>query len=57
MGTGEPIDKAGGYGMQGSAALFVASVQGSPTNVIGLPLGAVARLVAETGTDLFAFSG
>lgn len=56
VGTGEPMDKAGGYGMQGSAALFVASIQGSPTNVIGLPLGAVARLVAETGTDLFAFS-
>jgi septum formation protein len=56
VGTGEPLDKAGGYGMQGSAALFVASIDGSPTNVIGLPLAAVARLVNEVGTDLFAFT-
>jgi septum formation protein len=56
VGTGEPLDKAGGYGMQGSAALFVARIDGSPTNVIGLPLDAVAALVEESGTDLFAFS-
>ena len=42
VGTGEPLDKAGGYGMQGSAALFVARIDGSPTNVIGLPLDALA---------------
>ena len=53
--TGEPLDKAGGYGMQGSAALFVARIDGSPTNVIGLPLDALARLVEEAGTDLFRF--
>jgi septum formation protein len=56
VGTGEPLDKAGGYGMQGSAALFVARIDGSPTNVIGLPLDALAALVEEAGTDLFAFS-
>ena len=56
VGTGEPLDKAGGYGMQGSAALFVARIDGSPTNVIGLPLDALAALVTETGTDLFAFA-
>jgi len=56
VGTGEPLDKAGGYGMQGSAALFVARIDGSPTNVIGLPLDTVAALVEESGTDLFAFS-
>jgi septum formation protein len=54
--TGEPMDKAGGYGMQGSANLFVASIVGSPSNVIGLPLATVARLVEEVGSDLFAFS-
>jgi septum formation protein len=56
VGTGEPLDKAGGYGMQGSAALFVSSIDGSPTNVIGLPLTMLARLVNEVGTDLFAFA-
>ena len=54
--TGEPLDKAGGYGMQGSAALFVARIDGSPSNVIGLPLDTLAALVAEAGTDLFAFA-
>jgi septum formation protein len=57
VGTGEPFDKAGGYGMQGSAALFVARIEGSPTNVIGLPLDTLAGLVVETGSDLFAFAG
>ena len=56
VGTGEPLDKAGGYGMQGSAALFVARIDGSPTNVIGLPLDALATLVADAGADLFSFS-
>jgi septum formation protein len=56
VGTGEPLDKAGGYGMQGSAALFVARIDGSPTNVIGLPLDTLAALVAEAGLDLFSFT-
>jgi septum formation protein len=37
-GTGEGLDKAGAYALQGIGALFVASIAGSYTNVIGLPL-------------------
>ncbi|WP_437224577.1 Maf family protein [Planctomicrobium sp. SH661] len=36
--TGEPLGKAGGYGLQGAADMFVKSIIGSPSNVIGLPL-------------------
>ena len=46
----------GGYGMQGAAAIFVHRIDGSPSNVIGLPLDAVAALVRRVGIDLFDFS-
>jgi MAF protein len=38
VASGEPMDKAGAYGIQGKAERFVASIQGSLTNVIGLPM-------------------
>ena len=44
----ESIGKAGGYGIQGSASLFVQRVEGSLTNVIGLPLRELAEMLAET---------
>ncbi len=46
---GEPYDKAGGYALQGVAGWFVESVEGSPTNVIGLPLELVRQMVFEAG--------
>ena len=45
VATGEPLDKAGGYGIQGGAASFVESIEGSRSNVVGLPLELVARLL------------
>lgn len=36
--TGEPMDKAGAYAIQGGAARFIDRIEGSPTNVIGLPM-------------------
>lgn len=45
--TGEPQDKAGGYGIQGLAAVFVANMQGSYSNVVGLPLMETQQLLAQ----------
>jgi septum formation protein len=55
--TGEPLDKAGSYAVQGLGALFVEEVFGNYTNVVGLPLPATFRLFAELGYDLRAFRG
>ncbi len=52
-GTGEPLDKAGGYGIQGRAAAFVSDLQGSYSGVVGLPLYETAELLTEAGVALF----
>ncbi|HVR30911.1 MAG TPA: Maf family protein [Thermoanaerobaculia bacterium] len=53
--TGEPSDKAGAYALQGVGGLFVDSIRGSSSNVIGLPLGVVYELFPELGYDLRDF--
>jgi len=50
--TGEPLDKAGGYHVDGKGALFIESVEGSPSNVAGLPVRLLLRLAREAGLDL-----
>ncbi|AEF23652.1 Maf family protein [Pseudomonas fulva] len=45
--TGEPRDKAGSYGIQGLAAVFVSQMQGSYSAVVGLPLCETAELLAQ----------
>jgi septum formation protein len=52
VATGEPMDKAGAYHIDGRAALFVTGVVGSPSNVAGLPVSLLRRLAAEMGVDL-----
>jgi septum formation protein len=47
--TGEPFDKAGGYGIQGMAAVFVERITGSYTGIMGLPLHETAKLLKEAG--------
>ena len=49
LATGESLDKAGAYAVQGEAAAFVASVNGHITTVVGLPVRLVERLVAPFG--------
>ena len=50
--SGEPMDKAGGYGLQGLASVFISRIEGSPTGVIGLPLAMVTQLLWQAGFDI-----
>jgi len=50
---GEPMDKAGAYGIQGKAAHFVRRIEGDVYNVIGLPLCLVHELTQKMGVCLF----
>jgi septum formation protein len=49
VATGEPLDKAGAYALQGEGRRFVTRVEGSESNVIGLPLDEALALLAEAG--------
>ena len=51
--SGEPLDKAGAYGIQGRGALLVESLEGSWSNVVGLPLERLPELFDRVGVDLF----
>ena len=53
IATGEPMDKAGAYGAQGYASLFVEKLEGDFFNVMGLPLCALGNLLKQLGVDLF----
>jgi septum formation protein len=50
--TSEPYDKAGGYGIQGLAALFVEHIEGSHSGIMGLPLYETAKLLRRAGVPL-----
>jgi septum formation protein len=51
VATGEPLDKAGAYAFQGEGRRFVTKVEGSESNVIGLPLEETLALLAEAGLE------
>lgn len=50
--TGEPMDKAGAYGIQGRGALLVEEIRGCYFTVVGLPLALLARMLEECGVEL-----
>jgi len=52
----EPLDKAGAYGMQGAGSLFADRIEGSVTNVVGLPVQLLDQLFDKLGLDLLSFS-
>jgi septum formation protein len=55
--SGEPMDKAGAYAIQGGAAEFIVGIHGSYSNVVGLPLNAVVRLARKAGVNLYGDYG
>ncbi|MCL6610531.1 MAG: Maf family protein [Peptococcaceae bacterium] len=54
--TGEPMDKAGGYAVQGLGAVFVSRIEGCYSNVVGLPLARLARVLKEFGVDVLSIN-
>lgn len=55
VSSGEPLDKAGAYALQGMGGAFVEAVHGSPYTVIGLPVHLLPRLLARVGSGLEDF--
>jgi septum formation protein len=54
VATGEPMDKAGAYAIQGRAAMFISSIAGSYSGVMGLPLYETCDLLGRVGYSMFS---
>lgn len=54
VASGEPLDKAGAYAAQGIGAMFIESIHGSYTNVVGLPLALLIQMLKKAGLSFRA---
>ena len=53
IATGEPMDKAGAYGIQGLGRLLVRGIEGDYYNVVGLPVGLLVDMLSQRGIDIW----
>ena len=56
VASGEPMDKAGSYGIQGYGGLLVSGIQGDYSNVVGLPVCRLGRMLLDFGVDCMALA-
>ena len=53
IATGEPMDKAGAYAIQGKCAIYIDKIEGDYNNVVGLPVSAIYRELKKLGIDWY----